>query len=98
MQQQSSCCDFCGDSQTFQEYATGHGGIKWYACEGCATLVDAERWEQLIEHSLAAYRQIRVIPNGEEPILRQHVEQLINAFRALRFHDSLSANPTSLNF
>jgi hypothetical protein len=84
MQHQSSCCDFCGDSRTFQDYATDHGGINWYACVDCARLIQAEHWGQLIEHSLAAYRQIRRISDGEEPILRDHVEQLVGAFRAFR--------------
>ena len=31
-----------------------------------------------------AFAQIRLIPDGEEPILRKHVEQLVEAFRAFR--------------
>jgi hypothetical protein len=46
--------------------------------------MQAEHWGQLIEHSLGAYKQIRLIPDGEEPILRENVEQLVGAFRAFR--------------
>lgn len=84
MQHQSSCCDFYGDPQTFQEYATDHGGINWYACVDCTRLIQAKHWDQLIENSLGAYRHIRPIPDGEEPILREHVEQVVDTFRAFR--------------
>jgi hypothetical protein len=47
-------------------------------------VMQAEHWGQLIEHSLGAYKQIRLIPDGEEPILRENVEQLVGAFRAFR--------------
>jgi Ser/Thr protein kinase RdoA (MazF antagonist) len=78
------CCDFCGDSRTFQEYPTNHAAVNWYAWSDCARLIDAEHWEQLIERSLTAYRQVRPIHDGEQPILRKHVEQLTEAFRAFR--------------
>lgn len=84
MQRIPSCCDFCGDSNNLREYQAERAGINWFACEDCARLVDAEHWEELIEHSLAAYRQIRPIPDGEEPTLRQHVEQLVHASRSFR--------------
>ena len=84
MERPPSCCDFCGDSRTFQEYPTDHAAVNWYACACCARLIDAEHWKQLIERSLEAYAQIRLIPDGEEPILRKHVEQLVEAFRAFR--------------
>ncbi len=77
------CCDFCGSTEKIQHYLVGDDEtFKWYACADCASLIDAEHWAQLVEHSLAGYRQIRPIPNGEEPILREHVEQLVQAFRS----------------
>jgi hypothetical protein len=82
MDRPPSCCDFCGDSRTFQEYPTDNGAVNWYACANCARLIDAEQWEQLIERSLAAYMQLRAVPDGEESVLRSHVEQLVHAFRA----------------
>jgi hypothetical protein len=84
MQRQSTCCDLCGGFQDLRQYPTGKGAVSWYACADCARLIDAELWEQLIERSIAAYGQIRPIPVGEEPILRQHVEQLVHAFRSFR--------------
>jgi hypothetical protein len=84
MERPLSCCDFCGDCQCLREYPTDHSAVNWYACGNCARLVDAENWERLIERSLAAYGRIRAIPDGEEPILRQHVEQLVQAFRSFR--------------
>jgi hypothetical protein len=61
-----------------------HCSINWYACADCARLIDAQHWELLIERSLAAYAQIRPIPEGEEPILRKQVEHLVEAFRSFR--------------
>jgi len=84
MQRQSTCCDFCGGFQNLRQYPTGQGALSWYACADCASLIDAEYWEQLVERSLDAYGQIRPIPDGEEPILREHVEQLVQAFRSFR--------------
>lgn len=84
MQRRPSCCDFCGDAQTLQEYPTDHGVRSWYACTDCARIIEAEDWQQLIERNLAAYAQIRAIPDADEPILRKHVEDLVEAFRAIR--------------
>jgi hypothetical protein len=84
MQCQSPCCDFCGSFQDLRQYSTGHGSVSWYACADCAGFIDAELWKQVVERSLAAYAQIRSIPDGEELILRQHVEQLVQAFRSFR--------------
>jgi len=84
MERPPSCSDFCGDFRTFQEYPTDHAAVNWYACADCTRLIDAGHWKQLIEQSLEAYAQIRLIPDGEEPILRKHVEQLVEAFRAFR--------------
>lgn len=84
MRRQSTCCDFCGDFQNLRQYPTGQGAISWHACEDCATLIDVEHWEQLVERSVAAYGQIRPILDGEKHILRQHVEQLVQAFRSFR--------------
>jgi hypothetical protein len=58
--------------------------VNWYACGHSATLIDAQNWQQLIERSLAAYVQLRAVPDGEEAVLRNHVEQLVNAFRSFR--------------
>jgi hypothetical protein len=84
MERPPSCCDFCGESQCLREYPTDRAAINWYACANCARLVEAEKWELLIDDSFAAYRQIGPIPDGEEPALRDHVEQLVNAFRRFR--------------
>ncbi|MBV9482961.1 MAG: hypothetical protein JO249_19795 [Acidobacteria bacterium] len=84
MQCSSSCCDFCGNAADLQQYPTVHGSVTWYACAECARIIATESWEQLIERSLAAYRDIRPITEGEEPILRNHVEQLVQAFRSFR--------------
>ena len=84
MERITCCCDFCGDSHSLREYLIDRGAITWYACEDCARLIGGEHWETLIEHSLAAYRQIRAIGDSEESLLRDHVEQLVKAFRAFR--------------
>ncbi len=84
MQRPSSCCDFCGVSQTLREYPADHVGINWYACLGCAGIIEAEEWDRLIERSLAAYARIRPLPDCEEPIRRQQVENLVEAFRSFR--------------
>jgi hypothetical protein len=84
MERPPSCCDFCGDCQCLREYPADHGVINWYACANCAALIDGEQWQPLIEGSLAAYVQLRAVPDGEEAVLRNHVEQLVNAFRSFR--------------
>lgn len=84
MERSPSCCDFCGDYQCLREYPTDDHAVNWYACANCARLIDAENWEQLIERSLEAYGQLRAVPDGEEPVLRNHVEELVNAFRSFR--------------
>jgi hypothetical protein len=61
-----------------------HEVIQWYACPECAELIDAEDWDRLVERSLAAYAQIRPMPDGDEPILRSQVEHLVQVFRTLR--------------
>lgn len=47
-------------------------------------MIDAEDWKRLIERSLAAYAQIRPIPDSEEPVLREQVERLVKNFRLVR--------------
>lgn len=84
MDRPPSCCDFCGDSRAFQEYGTDHRDVNWYACADCTRIIDAEAWEELIERTLAAHAHIRLTPDGDEPILRQHVEHLVDTFRAIR--------------
>jgi hypothetical protein len=79
-----SCCDFCGESQCLREYPTDRAAIKWYACENCTRLIEAEQWEQLIERSLTAYVHLRAVPDGEESALRDHVDHLVAAFRKYR--------------
>lgn len=37
-----------------------------------------------MERSLNAYVQLRAVPDGEESVLRKHVEQLVHAFRLVR--------------
>lgn len=85
MDRPPSCCDFCGDLRTFQEYPTDSRAVNWYACSECAAFIDAQDWKQLIERSLAAYAQVRPIPDGEERILRERVENLVATFRSFRF-------------
>jgi hypothetical protein len=82
MERPPSCCDFCGDTNCLREYPTDNGGINWYVCATCTQFIDAEKWEQLIERSLNAYVQLRAVPDGEEDVLRKHVEQLVQAFRS----------------
>jgi hypothetical protein len=84
MQSKSACCDFCGDSENLQQYPTADGALNWYACADCAGIIDDGTWNQLIERSLAAYSLIRPIADGERPILREHVAQLVHAFRSFR--------------
>lgn len=67
-----------------RQYPSGQGALSWYACADCARLIDAEHWEEIVEHSLDAYRHIRSISDDEEPILREHVQQLVNVFRSFR--------------
>jgi hypothetical protein len=67
-----------------QEYPTDQGVRSWYACGDCARIIEAEDWAQLIERSLAAYAQIRAIPDADEPILRKQVEDLVENFRTVR--------------
>ena len=50
----------------------------------CASIIEAEAWERLVERSLAAYAHIRLTPDPDEPVLRQQVEHLVRAFQACR--------------
>jgi hypothetical protein len=84
MDRPPSCCDFCGNSRAFQEYETDPGVVNWYACAECARIIEVEAWEQLIERSIAAHGRVRPTPDGDEPVLRQQTEHLVEAFRALR--------------
>lgn len=84
MERPPSCSDFCGDSRTLQEYQTDHQAVNWYACADCARLIGAEQWELLIERSLESYEQLRAVPDCEGPILRQHVQKLVQVFRSFR--------------
>ena len=84
MERPPSCCDFCGEVNCLREYPTENGIINWYACASCTTLIESERWEPLIERSLNAYVQLRAVPEGEEEVLRKHVEQMVQAFRSFR--------------
>ena len=84
MYRQPSCCDFCGDTNLVRKYPTDFGGILWYTCPECATLIDAEEWASLTERSLEAYARIRPIADEDEPILRAQVETLVDAFRDVR--------------
>ncbi len=67
-----------------EEYPTDREGTDWYACRECAQLIDRADWDRLIQRSLAAYAEIRSIPDGEEAILRRQVENLVRTFRAVR--------------
>ena len=84
MERPATSCDFCGDSQGLREYPIDHGVIKWYACATCASLIEAEEWDRVIERSFAAHAQLRPVPQREEPILRKQAENLVEAFRSFR--------------
>lgn len=84
MHRPPSCCDFCGFPQVVEEYPTDREGTDWYGCLKCAELIGRADWDRLIQRGLAAYAQIRTIPDGEEAILRQQVENLVRTFRAVR--------------
>lgn len=84
MQRQPSCCDFCGSLETLLEYLVGDEPIKWFVCSECARFIEIKDWDRLIERSLGACAEVRWIPEGEEPIVRKQVEDLVSAFRA--FH------------
>ena len=84
MERPATTCDFCGDSQNLREYPTDHGVINWYACATCAGLIEAEKWDRLIERSVSAHAQLRAVSQAEEPILRKQAENLLAAFRSFR--------------
>ncbi len=84
MERPATSCDFCGDPQGLREYPTDHSLITWYACATCTRRIEAEEWDRLIERSLCAHAELRPVPEGEEPTLRQQVENLVEAFRSFR--------------
>jgi hypothetical protein len=84
MQRQPSCCDFCGLPEVSQEYPTDTEGISWYACVECASLVDSEGWDLLIERGVAASAQLHRFPADEMRVLRRQLEQLVENFRVVR--------------
>ena len=84
MERPLSYCDFCGNCRIFQEYPTDRADANWYACAGCARLIDANDWNGLIERSLAAYTEIRPIAESEKAILRRQVEAPVLTFRTFR--------------
>jgi hypothetical protein len=84
MQRRPSCCDFCGFAQVSKEYATDREGFSWFGCIECMRLIDDEDWDGLIERGLAAYAQIRPMPDGQESMLRRRVETLVQNFRSVR--------------
>lgn len=78
-----SCCDFCGSSEHLQEYLVCDETTQWYACAGCAQLIDTDNWELLTERTLVAYTDTRWTPGGEKPVVRKQVD-LVSAFRGFR--------------
>ena len=84
MERPPSSCDFCGDFECLREYPTDHAAANWYACVECARLIDSEQWQRLAERSLTAHVNLTAVPDGEESVLRTHVEQLVHAFRSFR--------------
>ena len=84
MRRPPSCCDFCGFPQVVAEYPTDREGSNWYGCLECAEFIDRADWDRLIQRGLAAYAQIRAIPDDEEAILRQQVENRVRTFRSVR--------------
>lgn len=81
MRRGRSPCDFCGSVQGLHRYPTDAIGVDWYACEDCSALIQNEDWKKLIDRSIAAYRALRFIPEGEQNALRQQVENQVKAFR-----------------
>ncbi len=85
MERTPSCCDFCGSTEKLQEYLVGDDEtFKWYACADCTELIETDNWELLIDRALVAYTDTRWTPEGEEPVVRKQVENLVLAFRAFR--------------
>ena len=84
MQRQPSYCDFCGFPVVSKEYPTDRRGINWYACADCARIIDVEDWNGLVERGVAAYAQMRSIPDDEKPLLRKRAERLVENFRIVR--------------
>ncbi len=82
MDRPSSNCDFCGAPQVSNTYPSGRDGIDWYACPDCAALIEKEDWKQVVRRGIGAHAKTRLVPNGEEWVLRKQAEALVSAFRA----------------
>jgi hypothetical protein len=88
-------CDFCSDPRIFARYPAKDFAVKhvsgpnvasrgdWAACKRCTELIEAAKWDELLERSIATFR---VKYGGMIPpdILRRFITDLHLLFRQNR--------------
>lgn len=86
-------CDFCSDPHITRDYVCktfefpnrmlGWGSTgDWAACTECAALIDAEKWEELLERSMVQYGN--ELPPEHKSSIRCVVGQLHQLFNQNR--------------
>lgn len=58
----------------------------WYACADCAALIGNEAWDDLIARIVAAYEALQPIPEDEQVVFRQELENHLKAFHTFYLH------------
>jgi len=82
MKRRPSFCDFCAFPEVSNEYPTDKAGIDWYACPACAELIENQDWDGLVSRCLAAYVQIRSLPDDEKSVVLGEVQARVRSFSA----------------
>lgn len=82
MQRQALFCDFCGTPGVAHTFASGNESIGWYACAECAGLIRRERWNDIAERCLNAYKAIGPIAEDETILVLQEVWYRLFSFQA----------------
>ncbi len=84
MHRDSPFCDFCGCPEALIACHTDEAGSYWYACPGCALLIENDEWERLEERCRDAYTATRHLSDEDKRIVAEQAAGLVDAFRASR--------------
>jgi hypothetical protein len=90
-------CDFCSSPAIVKDYAcetfkaidvgplVAESVGKWVACAPCAELIDADKWEELAQHSFETVDpKFHELPVAQQAILIDFIRQMHGQFRQLR--------------
>jgi hypothetical protein len=81
-----SRCNFCGSAQRLLCYPADVPGVTWYGCAHCVGLIRNENWDDLIERIVAAFAAQQPIPEDEEVVFRQELENQLKELNTFGLH------------